>query len=335
MSTVSRRQFLCSLGALGAGVAAGLIGFARSPSRPARSERTETRLMMGTFVTVTARHESEALVTEALAQVFAAMAGDEAVFTRHDAASPLGVLNAQGVLKDAPRPLIALLKGSLGLAGHTGGGFNPATVPVLEALAASGVPSLHALAAPERAALARLTDPGAVAVRGDTIRLEHSGMGVSLDGVAKGRIVDLAAARLERRGVTDYLVNAGGDIRIGPDISKDGGWRIGIEDAADPARNIAVVGLRQGALATSGNYESRRTRRYDHIVPSGGAGGPAPSGVTVTAATCAEADALATALFAMGVDRGTAYIDRLPGAACLWQTEAGLVPSANWAGTAC
>ena len=331
MSTVSRRQFLYSLGVIGAGAGLameGLLGDCEA------SELSETRVMMGTVVTISARNESRLLLDETLEQVFGEMAGAEAVFTRHDSAAPLGVLNGQGVVRDAPAPLVSLLSDSLHLAERTQGGFNPATVPVLDALAVNAVRSVEELPASVLSDLNVLTDPRGIQVKGGTIRLAHSGMGVSLDGIAKGHIVDLAAASLERHGITDFLVNAGGDIRVGSPAGSGRGWTIGIQDGADPARNIRAVRMRSGAMATSGNYESLASRGYNHLVPSDPSDLSSLAAVTVTAPTCALADSQATALFAMGRKKGTAFIHRQPGCACLWQTEKGVTASADWKGTA-
>ncbi|WP_462325566.1 FAD:protein FMN transferase [Desulfoplanes sp.] len=332
MSTVSRRQFLYSLGVIGAG--AGLtMGWLLGDCEA--SEQSETRVMMGTVVTISARNESRSLLEDTLEQVFADMAGAEAVFTRHDSAAPLGVLNGQGVLRDAPGPLVSLLSDSLHLAERTQGGFNPATVPVLDALAVNGVPSVGELPASVLSDLKVLTDSRGIQMKGGTIRLAHAGMGVSLDGIAKGHIVDLAAASLERHGITDFLVNAGGDIRVGRPGTSGKEWTIGIQNSADPARNIRTLPMRSGAMATSGNYESLASRGYNHLVPSDPSALSSRAAVTVTAPTCAQADSLATALFAMGRKNGTAFIDSLPGCACLWQGENSLVPSGNWPKSIC
>ena len=332
MSTVSRRYFLYAMGVFGACAGLKLTGQDRNDRLP---KLAETRMMMGTFMTITARNESRALMAEALKHAFSAAESAEKMFTRHDATAPLGVLNTQGAVHDAPRPVIALLKDALHLATQTKGAFNPATVPVLDALAAGGVASIKALPASVQTDLNVLADPRNVIVRGDSIRLAQTGMGVSLDGIAKGHIVDLTAACLERHGVTDYLVNAGGDIRVGPGSETGPGWVVGIQDGSNPAKNITTVRLRSGAMATSGNYESLASRGYNHLVSTEEHDLLPRTSVTVTAPTCTRADSLATALFAMGVQKGTACISQVPSCACLWQTEGGMTTSSGWTGEAC
>ncbi|MEF2145106.1 MAG: FAD:protein FMN transferase [Desulfovibrionaceae bacterium] len=327
---VSRRRFLYSLGVLGAAGCVGVLPCLKQEEGGRLPERSVTKLRMGTFLTIAARHESLTLLDEALESAFQAAYAAESVLTRHAPGSPLGTLNAQGSLRDAPPLLVALLQGALCLARQTRAGFNPATLPALEALSSLGVPTVGALPRSVQRELATLMDPQGITVDGGTIRLKHSGMGVTLDGIAKGRIVDLVAASLERQGVTSYLVNGGGDIRVGSAAAGGKAWRIGIEDAGFPGKNVAGVSLRNRAMATSGNYESRSVKGYDHLVPGQEDCPTKCLAVTVLAPTCAEADALATALFAMGVERGTEYIRQRPACACLWQTSDGIKASAGW-----
>ncbi|WP_272699002.1 FAD:protein FMN transferase [Desulfovibrio sp. Fe33] len=321
---VSRRVFLGALGAFGAIACAapfaGLTGAVLGRELP---ERTETRLMMGTYATISVRNASRALADEAVERAFAAMGRAETLFTRRGGSSPLGVLNAQGVLREAPGPVAELLGDAILLSKRSGNGFNPATAPVLEALAAHGARSIEDLPAPVRRDLGVLASPDGIVMTGTTIRLTRTGMGVSLDGIAKGRIVDIAARELEKSGIADFLVNAGGDMRTGPDNTA--GWMVGIQNAADPARNLSTFRLCSGAVATSGNYESRASKGYDHLVRTDPAEPPVRA-VTVIAPTCVQTDALATALFAMGKEKGSAFMRRNPGCGCLWQTENGLVP---------
>ncbi len=130
---------------------------------------------------------------------------------------------------------------------------------------------------------------------------------IDLSSVAKGAAVDAAAERLLQLGFTNFLVNAGGEIRVSSSGEKI--WNVGIQT---PKENVAVediiendvLEIKNGAIATSGNYRNyfkKGTNTYSHIInPKSGV--PVKSAVlsvTVTAPTCAEADAWATAFFTM------------------------------------
>jgi FAD:protein FMN transferase len=125
--------------------------------------------------------------------------------------------------------------------------------------------------------------------------------GLDPSGVVKGWAVDRAAAILDRAGLRDYAVNAGGDIRT------RGRWQVGIQHPTERAAVAKVVDASDLAIATSGTYA-----RGEHVRDPHGAG--APSGilsVTVVGGDLARADAYATAAFAMGSPRAIGWTARL------------------------
>lgn len=116
------------------------------------------------------------------------------------------------------------------------------------------------------------------------------GRGLDPCAVVKGWSVQRAAELL---GAGQYCVNAGGDV-----VVAGGPWRIGVRHPEHADQVCVVVALTDGAVATSGRYE-----RGDHIV-DGRTGRPATEllSLTVVAPTLTEADATATAAFAMGAE---------------------------------
>ncbi|WP_223692340.1 FAD:protein FMN transferase [Leifsonia poae] len=117
------------------------------------------------------------------------------------------------------------------------------------------------------------------------------------DGIVKGWAAARAAAALRRAGIRTFCLNAGGDVAVAgtPDGSP---WNIGIRSPSDAHRMLAVLSVTDGAIATSGAYE-----RGAHII-DGRTGMPATAyaSVTVIADDLTVADALATAVFALGSD---------------------------------
>jgi thiamine biosynthesis lipoprotein len=127
--------------------------------------------------------------------------------------------------------------------------------------------------------------------------------GVDPSGVVKGWAVDAAAAILDRAGLRDYAVNAGGDLRV------RGRWQIGIQHPTEPTAVAKIVDGSDLAIATSGAYA-----RGEHVLDPDSAA--APSGilsVTVVGGDLARADAYATAAFAMGMPRVIGWTARLRG----------------------
>lgn len=127
-------------------------------------------------------------------------------------------------------------------------------------------------------------------------------------GVVKGWAVERASAPLRDLPETDFCLSGGGDL-VGHVADPDGAdWRIGVEDPHDPARVVAVVPLRHGAVATSG-----LAHRGAHVVDAR-TGRPPTSlaSVTVVAPSLTDADVAATAALALDAD-GPAWLRRRPG----------------------
>lgn len=130
------------------------------------------------------------------------------------------------------------------------------------------------------------------------VRRPGAGGGTVLDpsGIVKGWAVDRAAQALVGLEETDFCLSAGGDLVCSTSRPESPAWRVGIEDPADPARIIAVIPVRDGAVATSG-----LVHRGAHIAdPRTGATPQVFASVTVTAPTLTEADVDATAAFVLG-----------------------------------
>ena len=140
---------------------------------------------------------------------------------------------------------------------------------------------------------------------------------VYLAAIAKGYGVDAVAATLERLGLTDYMVEIGGDL-IASGTNPDGNdWRIGIERPDAGSGTVAqIVDITGLGMATSGDYRNYFEAggiRYSHIIDPQ-TGRPithSTASVTVLAETAMLADAWATALLVLGQDRGLALSEQL------------------------
>jgi FAD:protein FMN transferase len=127
-------------------------------------------------------------------------------------------------------------------------------------------------------------------------------------GLVKGWSVDRAAELAEERGLRNYAINAGGDIRLRGGALPDPAWLVGIEHPKLPQQLAGVVTADDLAVATSGHY-ARGEHVFDPHTRQ------PPNGVlsvTVTGPVLATADAYATAALAMGT-RGPNWTARLHG----------------------
>jgi thiamine biosynthesis lipoprotein len=144
-------------------------------------------------------------------------------------------------------------------------------------------------------------------------------MGITLDGIAKGYIVDRAAEILSRHGIGNHLINAGGDIRTSGAAAKGKPWTIAVQDPAKGREYPAVITMTSGAIATSGNYEVfyDNEKMFHHIIDSRTGYSPEQTtSVTVQAPTVMDADALSTSVFVMAPAGGIAFINGRPGCEC-------------------
>jgi hypothetical protein len=127
-----------------------------------------------------------------------------------------------------------------------------------------------------------------------------TGMGITVDGIAKGFIVDRMARTLERRRIRRYLIDAGGDIRAAGRKEDDRPWTVGVRDPWTADHHPDRIHLTAGAVATSGGYErffDRERAPAPHRTGDSGRSPTESASVSVLAPTGMAADALATGLF--------------------------------------
>ena len=133
---------------------------------------------------------------------------------------------------------------------------------------------------------------------------------VDLSGIAKGYGVDRVASLLEEEGISQYLVEIGGELRASGHKPDGSDWRVAIESPVAGERDVdRVISITGSGIATSGdyrNYFEENGVRFSHTIdPRTGA--PIKhklASVTVLRPTCAESDALSTALMVMGPEKG-------------------------------
>jgi thiamine biosynthesis lipoprotein len=147
------------------------------------------------------------------------------------------------------------------------------------------------------------------------IRKQIPELQIDLSAVAKGYAVDALAEILEQRGIRNYLLEIGGELKISGHRGDGNPWQIAIEEPLEGVREVAAIfPLTNTALATSGNYRNfyvEDGQRYSHTIDpvSGKPIRHKLASVTVLARTCARADALATALMVLGEEKGRQFCE--------------------------
>jgi thiamine biosynthesis lipoprotein len=144
------------------------------------------------------------------------------------------------------------------------------------------------------------------------VLLPEAGMELDFGGIGKEYAADRAQSVLAQAGVRHGFVNLGGDLRVLGPRADGRPWRFGIQHPREAEALAASVELRDGALATSGDYErffvTPEGRRCCHILdPRSGQPVTHWQSVSVVAPVCAAAGALATIAMLLGSE-GAAFL---------------------------
>jgi len=321
-----RRAFLKLAGT--AGLAAGLplvspaIGLARLDRKLMVAQ--QTRMLMGTLVAVTVVDPSADRAQEALEKTFLGMAQAARLFDRHGGDGPVAQLNREGFINDIPPQLWQVLNLCRSVHHLSGGAFDITVAPIVDTFRRCYLKTGRPADAKEISrALAAV---GALRWEKNALRLTRPDAAITLDGVAKGYIIDRGLETAAAAGAKRVLINAGGDVAVLGTPSPGRNWRVGVADPHHPDRPKLIVKMDRGALATSGNYEIYfdRERLFNHIVnPATGLSPRTDDSASVRAPSAAVADALSTACFVMQPEDAMRFVGRQPGVEALIFTRLG------------
>ncbi len=147
---------------------------------------------------------------------------------------------------------------------------------------------------------------------------------LNFNAIAQGYAVDIVALFLEKKNITNYMVEIGGEVRANGKGTDGKGWRIGIDKPIDEDSSTqntqrqlqAIVTLNNKSLVTSGNYRKfyiREGKKYPHSI-NPKTGYPVSHtllSATVLADDAMTADGLGTACMVLGKDKALALIEKL------------------------
>ncbi|WP_448207020.1 FAD:protein FMN transferase [Azospirillum sp. sgz302134] len=299
---LTRRRAITVLAA-----AAGLALLPR-PGRAAPVPVSWQGQVMGAEAGITLHHEDPAAARAIILDCVAEIDRLESVFSLFRPDSALRRLNRDGALADPPADLVAVLTEAQRIAALTDGAFDVTVQPLWDLYAGhfarypddeEGPPAASVQAA--RA----LVDWRRLEVSAERIRLGRPGMGVTLNGIARGYVTDRVGALLRARGLEHVLLDLDNYLSLGgkPDGRP---WRVGIADPRAPERVLTVLDTRDEAVSSSGGYGTLfdRAGRFHHIFdPATGRSAFSWAGTTVVAPSATVADALSTALVVVPPDR--------------------------------
>jgi FAD:protein FMN transferase len=301
---VKRRDFL---GALGAGVACGLVPrLPRLPLSPPADrfvERWSWAMGQPVHAMVFASSEGEGL--DACAAALAELRRVESRLTLFDDASDLCELNrhaGRGAMR-VDDDLQAVLRAAEEFRRATGGAFNVAVEPLMRAWGFHERRAAHPGAA-EIAAAREAVTAATIELEGNRARLLGAHTRLDFGGIGVGYGIDCALAILSHRGIRRAFLDVSGDCAAIGAPPGAAGWPVAIADPRHPGGVTTTVALRDAALATSANSVSvvRYGRWTIGHVMSPATGWPAHALVqaSIVAGSAMAADALSTAMLVAG-----------------------------------
>ena len=313
-----RRRFAIAA-ALGACVAGWPLA---APANAAHVRLRESRPLMGTLVDITAEANDPAQLRAAQAAAFERMRQLAGVMSHYEPASRVAAIGlAAGLQPVAVEPeLMQVLAMAQSVSRRSSGAFD-ATIGSVgrwhfdaqhPAMPTPGYISTHLPVVDWRNLI--------LDERAGTAYLKKRGMRLDLGGIAKLPILQAGLDTLRQHGITHALVNGGGDVLAMSD-PKGRPWRVGIRDPRQPERLLATLEVRDGFVASSGDYERffvRKGRRYHHVLdPKTGYPAQGPHGVTLVGRDLASVNGLGAAAMVLGAAEGRELIRATPGVEAL------------------
>ena len=270
---------------------------------------------MGTVVNVTAAAGNEELAERAVEAAFAEFRRLDALLSHYSDSSEVGRLNREGRLVGPSAELRDNLRKSLEYGALSGGAFDITVQPILELYDRSFRELKRAPTDEEVRRTLRRVDYRRIQLGEGVIRL-GPGQKITLGGIAKGYAVDRALEIMRALGVRDALVDAGGDIRAMGRAEGRRDWLVALRNPRDPRDFITRIRCTDLAVLTSGDYERYYDpdRKFHHIVnPLTGYSATELISVTIVGPAAFDADALATSVFVLGLEKGMKLIGSLKG----------------------
>jgi thiamine biosynthesis lipoprotein len=307
-----------------------LLAGCRSPSSPHALHRFEFQHpAMGTLFTITL-YAPDAPTAEAAAHAaFKRVDELEDIMSDFQADSELMRLCDQPYGKPVPvsADLFNVLQQSLKIAKLSDGAFDVTIGPCVRLWRFSR--KRKALPTPAEIATAKAAvgwQKLRLDSRARTVTLLAPNMRLDLGGIGKGYAADAAMLILKGRGIDRALIAASGDIAVGDPPPGERGWRVGIATLGTRTNQIArTVLLHNAGISTSGDSEQFIEIggvRYSHILnPATGLGLTNRIQATIIGPNAISTDSLDTTVSILGVKRGLALADALPGTAALILTR--------------
>lgn len=274
----------------------------------------------GTYYTIKIKSSKENnLLQKAVKEEFAAINSEMSVFDINSEISEINRTPA-GQWTDLSEPMQKLLKNAYQIYQNSDGAFDPTTGRLVDLWGFGTTGGIQKI--PDEEDIKKtLATTGFDKIRfnGDFSRLrkQYAETTLNLSAIAKGYSVDRIAELLKAQGYNDFVIEIGGEVvASGQRADTVKGWNVAIADpSGEEGKNMAVVTLKDYAVATSGDYHNFfyiNDKKYSHTI-NPQTGYPVDNSlisVTVFHKSCMTADGLATAIMSMGEKKAGDFIRR-------------------------
>ncbi|WP_424963203.1 FAD:protein FMN transferase [Ekhidna sp.] len=223
--------------------------------------------------------------------------------------SEISRLNKTGSLTYESKFIYPVLKASKEVFDQTRGTFDPSLGPLVQAWGFGPDKNVPNPDSAKVDSLKAVIGFGRVSFDENQVSLPTN-FQLDFSAIAKGYAVDVVAELLEEKGIENYMVEIGGEVRCRGRNDQDKPWALGIEDPtvqSNEQKLMAIVRLKNLSLATSGNYRNyfeKEGKIYAHIIDprTGYTAKHNLLSASVFASDCMTADAYATAFMVLGLE---------------------------------
>ena len=218
---------------------------------------------------------------------------------------------------------------------NSNGAFDLTVMPLVNAWGFGPGKKTH-IELPMLDSILQLVGMRKIKLKGDRLIKENPGITIDVNAIAQGYSVDIIAEYFESLGITDYMVEIGGEIKTLGKNPKGEKWKIGVDRPEYgnfiPGSDMQVILEMSGkSLATSGNYRKFYEEdgiKYSHSI-NPETGMPVRHEVlstTIVMDNCIDADAYATACMVLGLEKSKKMIESVKGleAYIIYADESGL-----------
>lgn len=329
MRVSSRRQFIWMTMGTGFSLGFGLTACLRNVRTAAEGDRAavaselqvvrRTDWALGSEVTITALHHDARVAGNAISAALTELRFVESLMSIYQPDSQLARLNRNGRLEHPHPYLVAVLREAIAMSQRSGGAFDITVQPLWALYHLAWQADRQPEAAALRAAL-EVIDWRRVELTARRIEFRGAGTAVTLNGIAQGFAADRLMATLRRHGVEHALVNTG-EIALQGTRADGQPWTVGIQHPRNNDAYVSLAALEGRCLATSGDYATTFSKdfRSNHLFdPRTGRSPKRFASVSIVAPTATLADAMSTAVFVLGPEKGLDLVRSTPHADALF-----------------